>query len=200
MYIVCSDLEGVLIPEIWIHLAETLGIEELHLTTRDISDYDILMKKRLKILKENRITLAKIQEIIKTMTPLEGAVEFSNWLRSVTRMIIVSDTYIEFARPLMPALSHPTLLCHSLKVDSNGFIDDYILRQPDPKRKVVAAFHSLQYKVFCFGDSYNDIPMLEEADKGVLFSPSKKVTDDYPEYDIAQDYNALRKILKKYII
>lgn len=192
MHIICSDLEGVFVPEIWINVAKHTGIESLKLTTRDISDYDVLMKKRLSILKENRLTLNDIQAVIKKIDPLEGAVEFLSWLRSAYQLIIVSDTFVEFAGPLMEKLGRPTLLCHSLIVAQDGSITDYRLRQKDGKRKTVQALHSLAYKVVAFGDSYNDINMLKEADASFLFRPPANVIKEFPEIRPTDDYNQLK--------
>ncbi len=199
MHLICSDLEGVFVPEVWINVAKKTGIEELKLTTRDISDYDVLMQKRLTILKEHKLTLPDIQQVIATLDPLEGAVEFLDWLRSVTQVIIVSDTFSEFADPLMKKLKRPTLFCHHLTVDESGNITGYNLRQKDPKRKVVEALQSLDYKIAAFGDSYNDISMLLQAEKGILFSPPQNVIDDYPELDVANNYEELKALLLPYL-
>ena len=200
MQIVCSDLEGVWVPEVWINVAEKTGFEELKLTTRDISDYDVLMKHRLKILEEKGLTLQDIQDVIASIEPLEGAVEFLNWLKRKTQVIIVSDTFEEFADPLMEKLGRPTLLCHSLQVNKEGKIVDYQLRQKDAKRKVVQALNGLSYEVIAFGDSYNDVTMLQEARQGILFKPPKNVVEDYPEFPVAYDYPALKSILEKELI
>jgi len=162
MQIVCSDLEGVFVPEIWINVAERTGIEELRLTTRDISDYDVLMKKRLGILDEHKLKLKDITDVIAGMDPLPGAVEFVDWLRRRTQFVVLSDTYVEFAKPLMAKLGWPTLLCHSLTVDRQGRVTDYILRQHEPKLRAVKAFQALNYEVIAMGDSYNDISMLQK--------------------------------------
>ncbi|MDP4727245.1 MAG: bifunctional phosphoserine phosphatase/homoserine phosphotransferase ThrH, partial [Desulfobacterales bacterium] len=171
MHIVCTDLEGIFIPEIWINVAEKTGIQDLNLTTRDVPDYNVLMRKRLAILKENRLKLKDITDVIATMAPLAGAEEFLNWLRARTQVIVVSDTYVEFARPLMEKLGWPTLLCHHLTVAADGTIEDYNLRQPDSKYRAVLALKNLNYTVISIGDSYNDITMLKEADHGFLFRP-----------------------------
>lgn len=193
MYIVCSDLEGVFVPEVWINVAKKTGIDELKLTTRDIRDYNVLMKKRLAILEEHKLTLKNIQDVIATLEPLDGALEFLTWLRSRLQVIIVSDTFIEFADPLMDKLQRPVLLCNSLVVDTRGMINDYVLRQPDQKRKVVEALQSLNYAVIACGDSYNDISMLKTAEHGILFRPPENVIADYPQFPIAKDYNALKE-------
>jgi phosphoserine/homoserine phosphotransferase len=192
MYIICSDLEGVFVPEIWINVAKKTGIEELKLTTRDISDYDVLMKKRLSILHENKLTLHDIQAVIKKIDPLEGAVEFLDWIRENYQIIIVSDTFVQFARPLMEKLGNPTLLCHSLVVEPDGSISGYTLRQKDGKRKVVQAMKGLSYQVLAFGDSYNDINMLKEADTSFLFRPPENVIAEFPEISPTNEYNQLK--------
>jgi len=199
MYIVCSDLEGVFVPEVWVNVAKKTGIDELKLTTRDITDYDVLMKKRLGILKEHKLTLKDIQDVIATIEPLPGAVEFLDWLKKTTQIIIVSDTFLEFADPLMEKLGRPTLFCHNLTVDKTGMVIDYNLRQPDPKKKVVLALKSLQYKVIAFGDSYNDVSMLNEADKGILFSPPLNVIEDYPNLQVTNNYKELKEALLPYL-
>lgn len=196
MHIVCTDLEGVYVPEIWINVAEKTGIEELKLTTRDISDYDVLMRKRLAILDENRLRLEDITSVIATMDPLEGAVEFLAWLRSCVPVIIVSDTYTQFAGPLMEKLGMPTLFCNTLSVSEDGFIENYVLRQNDGKRHVASALKSLNYTVIAVGDSYNDISMLKEADTGILFSPPDNVEDEFPEFPVTRDYDSLRRTIQ----
>jgi len=193
MHIICSDLEGVFVPEIWINVAKQTGIEELKLTTRDISDYDVLMKKRLAILKEHKLTLHDIQAVIKKIDPMEGAVEFLNWLRYTYQLIVVSDTFVQFAGPLMEKLGRPTLFCNSLVVAPDGSVTDYRLRQKDGKRKTVQALHSLNYQVVAFGDSYNDINMLKEADASFLFRPPANVVKEFPEIRPTDDYNQLKE-------
>lgn len=199
MYTICSDLEGVWVPEVWINVAQKTGIEDLKLTTRDIKDYDELMAHRLKILKKHKLTLTDIQEVIASIRPLEGALETIKWLQAVSRFIVVSDTFVEFADPLMKQLDYPTLFCHSLTVDKQNNIIDYNLRQKDPKKKVVQALQSLKYKVIAFGDSYNDITMLQEAEVGILFKPPQNVIADYPEFPVCMDYDELKTELTKYI-
>ena len=164
MYIICSDLEGVFVPEIWINVSEQTGIDELKLTTRDISDYNVLMKRRLEILRENRLTIHDIRNVISKIRPLPGAIEFVNWLRSKVQLIVVSDTFTEFADPLMEQMGRPTLFCNHLTIDSSGNITDYNLRQPEGKKKVAEAMQNLNFKVIAIGDSYNDIAMLRKAD------------------------------------
>lgn len=199
MQILCMDLEGVLVPEIWINVAQKTGIEELKLTTRDISDYDVLMRKRLNILDNNGLKLKDITDVIETMAPLEGALEFLNWLRPQIQVIIVSDTYVEFAKPLMAKLGWPTLLCNSLSIDDTGAIANYHLRQKDGKRHVVNALHSLNYEVIAMGDSYNDITMLQAAEKGILFRPPENVVAEYPQFPVTDTYAELKQELEKVI-
>ena len=195
MYIVCSDLEGVFIPEIWINVAEKTGIPELRLTTRDIPDYDVLMKKRLQILMENHLKLSDIQAVIDTMNPLEGALEFLDWLRSITQVIVVSDTFKEFAGPMMKKLGWPTLFCHSLTVDASGMIASYDLRQQRAKEKTTLAMKSLNYQIIAMGDSYNDIAMLKAADRGLLFRPPENVIREFPEFPVTHDYDSLKELI-----
>jgi phosphoserine/homoserine phosphotransferase len=195
MFIVCSDLEGIFTPEIWINFAEITGIEELRLTTRDISDYNVLMKRRLAILEENNLKLDDIQAVIRKMEPVEGALGFLNWLRSLVEVIIVSDTFVEFAGPLMEKLDRPTLFCNTLSVNGDGAITDYILRQQDGKKKVALALKSLNYRVIAVGDSYNDITMLQEADHAILYRPPDNVLKEYNEFPVAFNYEELRERL-----
>ena len=199
MWIICADLEGVFVPEIWVNVAKITGIEKLKLTTRDIKDYNELMSYRLQVLDENNLKLKDIQQVIATLKPLDGALDFIRLLRNISRLIIVSDTFIEFAQPLMDQLENPLLLCHSLETDDTGRITNYRLRQPDPKRKVVEAFQSLQYKVFAFGDSYNDISMLKAADQAVLFDPPDNVVADYPEFPVTRTIDELKKKISYYV-
>lgn len=197
MNIVCTDLEGVFVPEIWINVAERTGIPELRLTTRDIADYDQLMRRRLEILRQNGLRLSDIQAAIAAMRPLPGALAFLDWLRGQTQVIVVSDTYIEFAAPLMAQLGFPTLLCHSLTVGADGTIEDYRLRQKDAKRQVVQALRGLNYRVIAMGDSYNDIAMLKAAHAGVLFCPPDNVRHEFPEFAVTTDYDALKTQLSR---
>lgn len=200
MFIVCSDLEGVFVPEVWINVAERTKIPELRLTTRDITDYDVLMNQRLEILAQHGLKLKDIQDVIATIKPMEGANEFINWIKEITQLIIVSDTFGQFAEPLMKQLNRPTLFCHNLIVNDNDEIVGYKLRQKDPKRKVVQALQSLEYKVIAFGDSYNDVTMLEQAEVGILFKPPQNVIDDYPNLPVANNYVELKAMLEKYLI
>ncbi len=193
MEIACLDLEGVLIPEIWLNFAERTGIDELRATTRDIPDYDVLMRQRLRILAEHELGLPDIQEVIDDMGPLEGAREFLDWLRERFQVVILSDTFYEFAAPMMRQLGYPTLLCHKLSVDETGFVTDYHIRQKDPKRQSVKAFHGLNFRVIAAGDSYNDTSMLKEADRGILFRPPQNVIDEFPQFPVVTDYDAFRQ-------
>lgn len=196
MYILCSDLEGVFVPEIWINVAESTGIEALTLTTRDISDYDVLMKKRLEIMAAHNLKLPDIQAVIKRMEPLEGATEFLAWVRENYQIIIVSDTFVEFAGPLMQKLNWPTLFCNSLQVDADGTVTGYRLRQQDGKRETARALQSLNFTVVAFGDSYNDISMLMQADAAFLFRPPGNVTEEYPSIPSTDSYHGLRELIE----
>ena len=193
MEIACLDLEGVLVPEIWIAFAEKTGIESLRATTRDIPDYDVLMKQRLRILDEQGLTLNDIQEVIATLKPLDGAVEFVNWLRERFQVIILSDTFYEFSQPLMRQLGFPTLLCHKLVTDENGRVVDYQLRQKDPKRQSVLALKTLYYRIIAAGDSYNDTTMLGEADAGILFHAPDNVIEQFPQFPAVHTFDDLKK-------
>ena len=193
MEIACLDLEGVLIPEIWIGFAEKTGIDELRATTRDIPDYDVLMKQRLRLLNENQLGLRDIQEVIATMVPLPGAKDFVYWLKEHFQVVILSDTFYEFSHPLMRQLDFPTLFCHKLVTDENGTIIDYKLRQEDPKRQCVMAFHGLNYRVIASGDSYNDTTMLSEADAGILFKAPDKVIEEFPQFPSVTSYDELKQ-------
>ncbi len=193
MEIACLDLEGVLVPEIWIAFSEKTGIAELRATTRDIPDYDVLMKQRLRILDQHGLGLNEIQEVIATLEPLPGAVEFTNWLRERFQVIILSDTFYEFSQPLMRQLGFPTLLCHKLEVDEKGRVVDYKLRQANPKRQAVVALKSLYYRVIAAGDSYNDTTMLAEADAGVLFHAPENVIREFPQFPAVHTFDDLKK-------
>ena len=194
--IVTLDLEGVLVPEIWIAFAEKTGIEQLKLTTRDIPDYDELMTGRLAILNEHGLKLADIQEVIGTLAPLEGAKAFLDELRSITQVVILSDTFLEFAKPLMEQLAWPTIFCHNIEIDAEGRVAHYRLRQPDQKRKAVAAFRSLNYRVIAAGDSYNDTTMLGEADTGFLFRSPDNVKAEFPQFRSAEEYDELMGLIR----
>jgi len=199
MYIICSDLEGVFVPEVWINVAEKTGIEALRRTTRDEPDYDKLMHYRMKILDEHGLKLHDIQNVIAQIKPLPGALEFIAWVKERTQLIVVSDTFIQFADPLMKQLGRPTLFCHTLIMDETNRITGYRLRQKDPKRKTVEALQSLTYQVIAMGDSYNDTSMLKQADVGILFNPPQNVVDDFPEFPVTVDYDQLKEIIVNYI-
>ena len=191
----CLDLEGVLIPEIWIAVAEKTGIKKLRLTTRDIPDYDELMRGRLKILDEHNLKLADIQEVIGTLSPLEGAKEFLDWLKSEFQVIILSDTFYQFAGPLMEKLEHPTLFCNELIVNNDGCVTNYRLRQPDGKTKAVTALKGLNFQVIAAGDSYNDTGMLKIADAGILFRPPDNVIEEFPQFPVTRTYDEFKEKL-----
>lgn len=197
MELACLDLEGVLVPEIWINVAERTGIEALRATTREVPDYDELMRRRLEILEDHGLGLPDIQEVIGGMGPLDGAVDFLAWLRERFQVIILSDTFYEFAHPLMMALGWPTLFCHSLEVDPGGRIRAYRLRQPDQKRRAVAALRTLSFRVIAAGDSYNDTAMLAEADAGILFRPPDNVIREFPQFPVTHSYEELRREFSK---
>ncbi len=190
--LIAFDLEGVFTPEIWIAVAEKTGIAELRLTTRDIPDYDKLMKNRMRILCEHGITLAQIQAVIAALDPLPGAVEFVQWTRTRAPLIILTDSYYEFTSPLLAKLGHPTTFCNTLVVDSAGMLTDYCLRQPDGKKEAVAAFKRLGFRVIAGGDSYNDTTMLAQADVGVLFRPPENVVAQFPQYPVFYTYGDLQ--------
>lgn len=191
MLLACLDLEGVLIPEVWIAVAEATGIDGLRRTTRDEPDYDALMRYRLDLLARNGLTLPEIQRVIGTLDPLPGAVEMVGWLRERFQLVILSDTFYEFGMPFMAKLGHPTLLCHKLIVEGDRIVD-YALRLPDQKRAAVRAFHALNFRVIAAGDSYNDTAMLTEADAGVLFRPPANVIAEFPQFPVTTDYDGLR--------
>ncbi len=199
MHMVCLDLEGVLIPEIWVNFAERTGIEELRLTTREVPDYDQLMQGRLDILQEQGLSLTDIQEVIGTLSPLEGAKEFLEALRSRTQVIILSDTFTEFAKPLMKQLGWPSIFCNSLEVDARGMITGYQLRQDDGKRKAVQALQSIGFTVFAAGDSYNDLTMIKTADKGALFRAPKRIRDEEPQLPHAETYEEFLAIIDEFL-
>ncbi|MEM8534228.1 MAG: bifunctional phosphoserine phosphatase/homoserine phosphotransferase ThrH [Chloroflexota bacterium] len=197
--IVATDLEGVLIPEIWIAVAEKTGIADLRLTTRDIPDYDELMQKRLGILRDHQLSMNDIQAVIQTIDPFEGASDFLDWVRERTQCIILSDTFYEFAMPLMAKLGHPTLFCHTLEVDTQQMITGYRIRKTDPKTHAVIAFKDLGFRVIAFGDSYNDTGMLREADKGMLFRAPDRVINEFPQYPALQEYAQLQDHIASYL-
>ena len=193
MEIACLDLEGVLVPEIWIAFAEKAGIEALKKTTRDEPDYDVLMRYRLDLLDKHGLGLKEIQEVIATLEPLEGATDFVNWLRERFQVVILSDTFYEFASPLMKQLGYPTLLCHKLEVDRGGKVVNYRLRQANPKRQAIVALKSMYYRTIAAGDSYNDTTMLAEADAGILFHAPQNVIDEFPQFPAVQTFADLKQ-------
>ena len=197
MEIACLDLEGVLIPEIWIGFAEKTGIDELRATTRDIPDYDVLMRQRLRLLQEHHLGLHDIQEVIAKMAPLDGAKDFLTWLKAHFQVVILSDTFYEFSHPLMRQLDFPALFCHRLVADDKGTIIDYKLRQQDPKRQCVKAFHALNFRVIASGDSYNDTTMLSEADAGILFQAPDNVIEEFPQFPSVENYEELKQEFSK---
>jgi phosphoserine/homoserine phosphotransferase len=189
--IVALDLEGVLVPEIWIAFSERTGIPELRRTTRDEPDYDKLMRGRLELLRRHGLGLPDIREVISGMSPMPGAKAFLDDLRTRFQVVILSDTYYEFAMPLMAQLGMPTLFCHRLVTDEKGVVTGYRLRMPEQKRASVRALRSIAFKVIAAGDSYNDTAMLAEADAGILFRPPQNVVDEFPQYPVVRDYPAL---------
>jgi len=190
--IICLDLEGVITPEIWVNVAEKTGIDNLRATTRDIPDYNELMQQRLRIMRENKLGLPMIQEVIDSLEPLEGAIEFLDNLREIFQVVILSDTFYEFAVPFMKKLGQPTLFCHRLETNSDGDIVNYHLRMKDHKREAVKAFHSLNYLVYAAGDSYNDTSMLSEADQGFLFMAPENVIKEFPQFSSITTYKKLQ--------
>jgi phosphoserine/homoserine phosphotransferase len=190
--VACLDLEGVLIPEIWINFAERTGIAELRRTTRDEPDYNVLMKRRLEILTENGLGLPDIQEVIGNMRPLPGAPEFLNWLKERSQVVILSDTFYDFAKPLMAQLGFPTLFCHNLEIADDGRVVDYHIRLPDHKREAVKTLSGLNFQVVAAGDSYNDTAMLGEADAGILFRPPDNVIEEFPQFPVAMSYDEMQ--------
>ena len=196
--LVAMDLEGVLIPEVWIAFAEATGIPELRLTTRDISDYDKLMRHRLAILKDRGLKLADIQRVIEGMEVLPGALEYMEWLNQRYQNVILSDTYYEFASPFMRKLGWPTLFCNSLVVDGDGMVVDYKLRLRDGKRHATLSLKNLNFTVIAMGDSYNDTTMLKEADLGILFRPPQNVIDEFPQFPVATEYTAVQKLIEEF--
>lgn len=195
MYVACLDLEGVLIPEIWVGLAKRTGIDALRATTRDIPDYDELMSLRLGLLTKHGLTARDLEAVVSDLTPLGGAADFLDWLRSQCQVAILSDTFYELANPLMAQLGYPMLMCHRLEVDGQGRVTGYHLRQADPKRRAVEAFQALNFKTVAAGDSYNDVTMLKQADTGILFSPPANVEAEFPEFPVCRDYAQLRSMI-----
>ncbi len=197
MEMACLDLEGVLVPEIWIDFAERTGIDALKATTRDIPDYNQLMQQRLRLLDEHGLKFDDIQAVIAGMAPMPGAVEFIDWLRERFQVVILSDTFYEFSQPLMRQLGWPTLLCHRLEIADDGRVANYHLRQKDPKRCAVKAFHELNYRVIAAGDSYNDTTMLAEADAGILFKAPATVIEEFPQFPAVHEYADLQQEFRK---
>lgn len=198
MHLVCLDLEGVLLPEFWIAVAERTGIPELRRTTREEPDYDVLMRYRLDLLDRHNLTLPAIHEAIADLEPLPGAWELTQWLLAHTRLIILSDTFLAFARPMMAKLGHPTLFCHDLVVDGKGRVLDYQLRQQDQKRRAVEAFRALNFFVIAAGDSYNDLSMLRAADRAILFRPTEKFAGDNADLPVARTHAELQAGIAQY--
>lgn len=199
MLITCLDLEGVLFPEVWISVAEKTGIRDLRLTTRDISDYDELMQYRLKIIAREKLTLKQIQDTIGSMQPFPGAMEFVDWLRGQGQLIILSDTFQEFARPIMKMLKMPTIFCHSLGVNEENIITSYHLRIADAKKKAVQSLRQLNYNIIAAGDSFNDISMLKEADQGIFYCPPENIASQFPEIPVTRNYEELKDRIKAFI-
>jgi phosphoserine/homoserine phosphotransferase len=195
MNFLCSDLEGVFIPEVWINVAEKTDIPELRRTTRDEPDYGKLMRFRIALLREKGLKLKDVQDVIATIRPLDGAMELLDWIRQQVPMVVVSDTFIQFANPLIAQLNRPTLFCNELVIDGEGFISDFQMRQHDQKRKVVQALQNLNYTVTAMGDSYNDTSMLAQAEYGILFRPPENVKRDFPQYPVAMDYEGLKGLI-----
>ena len=195
--IVCLDLEGVLVPEIWVNFAIKTGIDELKITTREMPDYDALMTRRLNILDQHGLTLADIQSVIDAMGPMEGAAEFMVWLRERTQVIILSDTFYEFARPLMRQLGYPTIFCNQLEIGPTGKIVNYKLRQPNQKKHAVAALKNLNFRVMAAGDAYNDTAMLGEAHAGFFFRPPEHLPKEFPQFPVTTTYAELQEQFRK---
>jgi phosphoserine/homoserine phosphotransferase len=199
MKIVCLDLEGILVPEIWIAFSEATGISELSITTRDEPDYDVLMKRRIRILKEHGLKLKDIQKVIGGMEPLEGAKGLIDHLREGTQIIILSDTFDQFASPLMRKLDWPTLFCNTLEVGNDGTVEGYTLRQENGKCRAIEALGSIGFRTLAVGDSYNDINMLKAADAGILFQPPKNIVEEYPEFPVTRNYDELLEQIELFL-
>ncbi len=197
MLVACLDLEGVLVPEIWINVARKTGVRALERTTRDEPDYDKLMRGRIAILDEHGLKLRDIEQVIGSMDALEGARAFLDWLRERVPVVILSDTFDQFSKPLMRKLGWPTLFCNTLEIDGGGRIAGYRLRQPDGKRRAVGALHSLGFRVIAAGDSYNDTTMLAEADAGILFRPPENVARQFPQFPVTRTYEELREAFQR---
>jgi phosphoserine/homoserine phosphotransferase len=199
MEIICLDLEGVLVPEIWIAFSEKTGIPELRITTREEPDYDKLMRYRMNILREHSLTLKDIQDVIATIRPLEGAREFLDKVREITQVVILSDTFTEFAKPLMRQLGWPTILCNSLIVDDKGMLTGMRLRQQDGKRKAIDGFRSMNFRTFAAGDSYNDLTMIRKADKGCLFRAPANILKEEPDLKLCTTYDEFFAEIKAFV-
>lgn len=199
MYITCFDLEGVFTPEVWIEVSNSTGIDGLKLTTRDISDYDLLMKNRIDLLKKHHITLKDIQDIIMKMKLLPGAKEFLDNLRPAVQVVIVTDSFIEFVGPFLEKLGYPICFCHNLEINKEGLISDYKIRIKDMKRQTILALKELNYEIIATGDSYNDVPMLNEADQGILFRPPNKVIDEFSQFPVVREYSELKDLIFNYL-
>ena len=193
----CLDMEGVLVPEIWLAVADKTGIQELQVTTRDIPDYDELMQKRLAVLHQHGVKLKDIQSVIEGLSPLDGAPEFLDWLRGKCQVVVLSDTFYEFVCPLMKQLRYPTIFCHTLGVDQDGFIVKYFLRLPDQKRQAVRALKNIGFRVLAAGDSYNDISMLKEADSGIFFCPPDSISKEFPQFPVTKTYPEFQERLSQ---
>jgi phosphoserine/homoserine phosphotransferase len=197
--LLASDLEGVLIPEIWVGVAERTGIDQLFLTTREISNYDELMQLRLRTMKEHGLTIHDIHEVIATIDPLPGAIEFVQWVRERTRLVIITDSFYEFLTPILPKLGYPMVFAHALEIAPDGEITGYRLRMPNSKRVAIKALHDIGFRVMAFGDSYNDTAMLAAADLGVLFNPPANVCAEFPQFQTVYSYAQLRAIAEGFL-
>ncbi len=197
--LIASDLEGVFLPEIWIAVAEKTGIQQLSLTTRDVSDYDELMRMRIRVLAEHKLTMRDIHSVIGTMDPLPGAPAMIRWIQERARLIVLTDSYYEFVAPVLAKLGYPTIFAHSLQIDENDMMVGYQLRTEQGKRRSVRAFGDLGFRTMAFGDSYNDTAMLAEADQGALFCPPQNVIDEFPQYPVALDYTQLQTLIEEFL-
>jgi phosphoserine / homoserine phosphotransferase len=197
--LLATDLEGILLPEIWIAVAEKTGIEQLRLTTRDVADYDQLMGMRLDILRSHRLTVHDIQAVIATMDMLPGAEIFLSWVRTLCPFIIITDSFYELVAPFLPKLKYTTLFAHQLVVDPSGTITGYRLRVKDGKRKALNAFRELGFRTLAVGDSYNDVGMLDAADQGILYRPPAKVSEEFPHFTVAQTYDDLKQGISAFV-
>lgn len=197
--LLASDLEGVLIPEIWVCVAEKTGIEALKLTTRELSNYDELMHLRLRTMREHGLTIHDVHKVIATMDPLPGAVEFVTWVREQSRFVIITDSFYEFLEPMMPKLGFPMVFAHSLDVDEAGTIVGYRLRMPNSKERAIEGLRHIGFRIMAFGDSYNDTNMLGAADFGVFFNPPDNVRAEFPQFQAACDYDALRLLAANFL-